>query len=248
MKTNYSTTKSACRYFRRITVLLCALVFAISALNINLTFAQCSIDSIISTDLCGGLCDGTIEIFASGGSGTYMYSIDNGVTFEACNLFTNLCSATYSVVIDDMSGCQDTNNVILTEPPALFAFTGAIDASCNGSCDGSMNVTAFGGSGAYTYFWNTTPVQTTSTATGLCAGSYDVAVQDANGCWAQGFGTVLEPTSIIDSTSSTNATSCGACDGTATVYASGGLPPYTYLWNDISFQTTATAIFLCTET
>ncbi|MBW8049919.1 MAG: hypothetical protein FVQ77_06200, partial [Cytophagales bacterium] len=246
MKTNYSTAKFACRGFRRFIILPCALIFAISILNTNVSSAQCSIDSVISTDDCGG-CVGTIEIFASGGSGAYKYSIDGGLTFEACNLFTGLCAGTYSNVINDMSGCQDTSNVIIITPPLLLAFmSGSIDASCNGSCDGSLQVMAFGGTPPYAYFWNTLPIQTTDIATGLCAGAYDVAVQDTNGCWAQGFGTILEPTPIIDSTSSTNATSCGACDGTATVYASGGLPPYFYAWNTSPAQTTSTATSLCT--
>lgn len=36
------------------------------------------------------------------------------------------------------------------------------------------------------------------------------------------------------------------CDGTATIVTTGGNPPYTYLWNDIRAQNTATAIELCT--
>ncbi len=40
--------------------------------------------------------------------------------------------------------------------------------------------TPAGGNGAYTYSWNTTPVQTTQTATGLAAGTYNVLVTDAN--------------------------------------------------------------------
>jgi len=45
-------------------------------------------------------------------------------------------------------------------------------------------------------------------------------------------------------TTSTDATD-GICDGTATVDVTGGVSPYTYLWDDLLAQTTQTAIDLC---
>ncbi len=243
-----STADFIYQRYNRFIVFVGALVFTVSILNTNVTFAQCSIDSIVSTDIsCNGLCDGTIEIFASGGSGTYMYSTDNGTTFQACNLFTDLCSSFYNIVVDDLTGCQAASTALLTEPSFLLAFiTDSINAFCNGFCDGSLQVTPIGGVFPYTYFWNTSPIQTAEIATGLCAGVYDVAIQDANGCWTQAFGTVSEPSPIIDSTSNIDATSCGSTDGTATVYTSGGTPPYTYLWNDPASQTTSVAAGLST--
>ncbi|UPK72152.1 gliding motility-associated C-terminal domain-containing protein [Chitinophaga filiformis] len=54
-------------------------------------------------------------------------------------------------------------------------------ATC-GNSDGSISITATGGAFPLTYSWNTTPVQTTETATDLPAGSYTCTVTDANGC------------------------------------------------------------------
>lgn len=60
---------------------------------------------------------------------------------------------------------------------------------CNGtcatagssSCDGTATVNVTGGATPYTYKWNDSQSQMTQTATGLCAGTYQVTVKDNNG-------------------------------------------------------------------
>lgn len=63
-------------------------------------------------------------------------------------------------------------------PPVAASVTMA-NVSCPTQCDGSATVTAKWGNPPYTYSWNTTPVQTTTTATGLCEGTYTVTVTDS---------------------------------------------------------------------
>ncbi|MBL4735300.1 MAG: immune inhibitor A [Flavobacteriales bacterium] len=53
---------------------------------------------------------------------------------------------------------------------------------------------------------------------------------------------------LIANASSTDETTAGANDGTGTAIATGGTPPYTYLWSDPASQTTATAIGLAPGT
>ncbi|HIN38968.1 MAG TPA: hypothetical protein EYM84_01700, partial [Flavobacteriales bacterium] len=60
----------------------------------------------------------------------------------------------------------------------------------------------------------------------------------SNGCTST-------PVLVIDSILSTNTSCFGICDGNATVYSSGGITPYTYLWNDQSGQTDSLATGLC---
>ena len=60
------------------------------------------------------------------------------------------------------------------------------DNICSGANAGSATAIAAGGTGPYTYSWNTTPVQTGPDATELSAGTYTVTVTDANGCIATG--------------------------------------------------------------
>ena len=55
-----------------------------------------------------------------------------------------------------------------TQPTAIAAgISSQTNVSCNGGNDGSATISASGGTPSYTYLWNTTPVQTTETVTGL---------------------------------------------------------------------------------
>ena len=50
---------------------------------------------------------------------------------------------------------------------------------------------------------------------------------------------------ITGTSSGVDASTCGACNGSATATPTSGAPPYTYIWDDPSFQTNATANALC---
>ncbi|PLX00090.1 MAG: hypothetical protein C0594_16135 [Marinilabiliales bacterium] len=76
--------------------------------------------------------------------------------------------------------------------------------------------------------------ETSQTVSSLCAGTYTVTVTDDAGCEATASGTVNSGSAALSASisASTNATCYGVCDGTATVLASGGSTPYTYLWSN----------------
>jgi hypothetical protein len=119
------------------------------------------------------------------------------------------------------------------------------DASAD-TCDGEVEAFATGGDSPYTYLWDDSNAQTNATATGLCAGVYTVLVIDANGDSTTTSGYVGQGGATITATTTSTDASSGICDGTATVTASGGIEPYTYVWDgNTSSQTTQTATGLC---
>jgi hypothetical protein len=89
--------------------------------------------------------------------------------------------------------------------------------------------------------WNTSPVQSSATATGLNATTYSVLTTDSQGCSSTT--TVAITSTLFTITTSKTVISCnGGSDGTGTATpASGGLAPYTYAWTTTPVQTTATA-------
>ncbi len=146
---------------------------------------------------------GTIDVAASGGSGTgYTYSID-GTNFQASNQFTGNLAGTYTVTTKDDKGCTSTCEVTLTEPTPLVA------GSCNyvqDLCqlgDGEIKIEVAGGVSPYNVAWSATPVAPNTTAGSLDQSSpqaipasggsvlftgatgnnqYSFIVTDANGC------------------------------------------------------------------
>jgi hypothetical protein len=132
------------------------------------------------------------------------------------------------------------DNINIGVDCALAVNTSATNALCNGECTGSATVSVPNGTSTYTYQWDAAANnQTTPTAVNLCAGTYNVTVTDATGCLAATQVTVTEPLALTVMTSSTDVTTAGADDGTATVTPSGGTTDYTYIWS--SGDDTATA-------
>ncbi|MBN2237640.1 MAG: T9SS type A sorting domain-containing protein [Bacteroidales bacterium] len=116
---------------------------------------------------CFGDSNGQIQITASGGlggtgSGTYQYSIDDGINWSDSNIFTGLIAGNYVVRVRDKVNTVNVTEaeiVEITQPSKLeFSFTKQ-DVTCNGSNDGSISFEAVGGiggngSGAYSYSVN----------------------------------------------------------------------------------------------
>ncbi|MBO3698687.1 SprB repeat-containing protein, partial [Roseivirga sp. E12] len=178
--------------------------------------------------LCKGATTGGIDITPSGGTAPYSYLWSNGATTQD---LTNVAAGNYSVTVRDASSCTTVLNVTITEPALVLNLSGTeTNATCNGSNNGSIDVTVTGGAGPYSYSWNTGAI--TEDITGLAPGNYSVSVTDANGCIKSIGFTITEPAPLAASPSKTDITCNAANDGTISVAVSGGTGPYTYSWAD----------------
>ena len=192
---------------------------------------------------CNSACDGTATLTASGGTAPFTYSwLPGGETTSA---ISGLCNGSYVGTVTDANGCSSTQNVSIIQPSALSATVTPANTSCFGGCDGAATASVNGGTGSYTYSWSTVPVQTTVTATGLCAGSYTLNVLDANNCGTNQFFSIAEPAQLQANITNVSPTCFGYCDGTASSSPIGGTGTYTYSWNTVPVQTTSTATGLC---
>ena len=171
--------------------------------------------------LCYNVCAGEIDITATGGTAAIQYSIDNGASFALNGTFPGVCAGTYDIVINDGGTCTYSTQAMIFEPALLATAIDVIDATCAGTCDGSISAVPFGGTGAYTYAW--TPAQTGNNplAQNLCVGPFSLTITDANGCSIDTTISVGSPPGIvITNVNATDVLCSGDCNGSITINAS----------------------------
>lgn len=204
----------------------------INAINVTAS-PSLSISSTMAS--CFGANDGSASVTATGGTTPYTYLWSNNETTSSIN---SIAAGYYTVTVTDNNGCSEIASVNINEPTAIAATFTTTNENC-GNADGTATVTASGGVGSYAYAWNTSPIQTGQTATGLSSGSYSVTVTDANAC-SQSFSVTISNTPGPSVTISTTNASCGNANGIATANVIGGTSPFSYSWNTTPVQTTQT--------
>ncbi|MEI6766035.1 MAG: gliding motility-associated C-terminal domain-containing protein, partial [Bacteroidota bacterium] len=185
---------------------------------------------------CNNASDGVITVTAAGGTGSYSYSLNGGLA-QSSNIFSGLASGSYLVSVNDAKGCifSIAVPIIISNPDAISATAvGSSQVSCKNSSDGSITVTAVGGTGAYSYSLNGGIFQTSNVFNGLSAGSYTVVVTDANGCsfTLPSPVVIANPAGLSATAAGSSQVSCNnASDGVITVTAVGGTGAYSYSLN-----------------
>jgi hypothetical protein len=87
--------------------------------------------SAVNPSCCEALKDGSITLNASGGTGAFMYSINNGTTYQTSNFFGNLTAGEYKWVVKDANNCVTSGMVTLRNPSDPLARPAAKTATAN---------------------------------------------------------------------------------------------------------------------
>lgn len=184
-----------------------------------------SVSRTITDVDCYGNATGSVAVSASGGTSPY----------SGTGTFTGLSAGSFSYPVTDANGCTANATGSVSQPAAaLVAVATATDAHCNGESNGSILVSATGGTTAYTG---------TGNFTGLAAGTYSFTVTDARGCTSTVADTVYQPAAVnVDVTTSAYT----VCNGTsATLTATGAT---TYAWSGSSLSATTGATVTASPT
>jgi uncharacterized protein (DUF2141 family) len=207
--------------------------------------------SASSTSTCNGG-GNSITLSTSDTLGTtYWFAGACGSTPIDSGSFTTVSptSSTWYYVSNFYNGVAslcDSVEIVVTSGPTT-AFTNVIDPTCFGLADGEATVSATGSAMPFTYAWSNSGA--TATTTGLGAGDYYVTVTDTNSCNTVDTVTISEPTELIGtSVVDSNVTCNGFTNGGATVSATGGTAPYTYIWTNAAITTSITGISAGTYT
>lgn len=199
-----------------------------------------TVSSILNTfPTCTPGNDANSIINVAGGTAPYSYSI-NGGTLQASNIFNNLGIGNYTISVLDANLCSVTTvTSIQASPLPVITSITATDATCVPGCDGSLTITASGGTAAYSYSSNGVNFQAANTLTGLCANTYTIIVMDALNCTVSTITPVATvPGPVLLGTTITNTSCNGVSNGAATINIFGGTSPYTYLLEPINLTNT----------
>ena len=133
-------------------------------------------------------------------------------------------------VVASQGLCRTIQNFEIKGPEDWYVEFNVLPVTCVGA-DGSATIRITGATAPYTYRWQNG--STGGTLTGLTVGSYQVTINDANGC------SIVDRFSVIDACLCTNfriasmiydKPTCGSNNGSVTATALNGRNPISYTW------------------
>lgn len=202
---------------------------------------------------CPGASDGQISVSVEGGSPdcagfdpecyNYDWTSCDPVNVPGSSFQDELPEGSYCVVVTDANGCIATTEIDMTDPPEIESAGEVSDyngfgVSCAGACDGFITPEVTGGNGNYIiYDWIQGDIgdndPEAETLTDLCPGIYELRIVDTNDCEDIITFEITEPDPLELTVDNVTPVSCfGYSDGAVSVTATGGVPTYTFDWND----------------
>lgn len=176
---------------------------------------------------CFGNCSGELNVTPNGGTSPYTFAM-NGASPVSSGQFQNLCEGFYTVEVFDVNNCSESRDFQIIEPDELeLSVVSFADEAC-GQVNGSIVLTAQGGTEPYTFTTGGINNGTDSTFSGLPASTYTLTVTDANGCTksvTQQIQNLNGPTASIVKVEDML---CFALPGSAIIGATSGQAPYSY--------------------
>ena len=199
------------------------------------------------TTTCYGKDQGIAVVQGAGGTLPYSYNWYNSgqVSFSFNDSVYGLFAGTYYAEVTDANGCDTfaTINVIQPQTP-LTASIQIMDVACKGDSTGYIVATAGGSYAPYSYYWLSGPDTlqaashpvniTRDSLKNLPTGSYELHIYDVWGCFESYSNVVSESTNPLVSTlNKIQDVDCfGDSTGSVQLIVNGGVPNYTYLWDN----------------
>ena len=181
------------------------------------------IDSILTTEpsSCGSA-DASIEIYVSGGTPNYTYSINGGQNFIAINNFNGLSAGSYDIVVQDAAGCQEFTQTITISDPSLVTIVSENVTPMGCGTLGEIEIIATGSGNPLSYSIDGgSTFSSNNLFTNLVEGNYDIEVWEGL-CTEFGGSYVLsDPTISIDSVNVIDGLCNSLSQGEIQIYASG---------------------------
>lgn len=212
---------------------------------------NCSIAGTTSVTnlVCAGSNTGSATVTVTGAGGPVTYQWSNGMQSQTIN---NLAAGNYTVTVSSGAGCSAVISAQVTTPqPVSVVVVSQNNPTCAGAQNGSISVTASGGSGQYTFHWSNGV--NSASISNIAAGSYTCTVTDGSGCTQTTSVQLSNPQSVaLAVTGIINVVCANDLTGSATMQATGGSAPYVFTWSNNAAGPTASGIgagvYTCTVT
>jgi hypothetical protein len=194
---------------------------------------------------CYGQDDGTAVISILSGEPPFNYQWSDRAPFPSSDTFnirTGMSKGTYYITVTDNNSNTSSTSVYIDGPSAsLSLLLQPSDLKCYQDGSGVIDLTVQGGTPPYTFSWSNGFEG--EDLVNIPKGTYSVMVTDAHDCTANDQSSVNEPDPFfISNISEDKSIYCfGENTGELTAHVSGGIPPYTYTWDDPGNQSTETA-------
>jgi SprB repeat len=203
---------------------------------------------------CFNSADGSVDLTAGGGTGTYIYKLTEAATANVLSnttgKFTNLAKGNYTAeVFNDLANCNDsgtlTGPLTITAPEPLAILITKEDVTCAGNSDGKLFAAVSGGNGNYMYKWErlfgtswSSLSATAAALTNMQPGTYKLTITDAKACSIESAEiTVNEPLPLMITNVLSTDIICLNDKGKITVDATGGNGNYIYQFSSDNKQT-----------
>ncbi|HXK63003.1 MAG TPA: gliding motility-associated C-terminal domain-containing protein [Bacteroidales bacterium] len=176
---------------------------------------------------CYDTCDGWAKVNPSGGFSPYSILFSNGIEDSVA---ANLCSGQYWVSIIDSIGCDTLIEFRIDSPSPFFINYELQHVSCHGDSTGFIHLTVMGATPPYEVLWSNG--DSGLYLNNLPAGIYTAQIFDANQCDTLLNFSIQQP-EAFGVEAEINQVSCfGYSDGSIHLQISGGISPYSVIWNN----------------
>jgi gliding motility-associated-like protein len=196
-------------------------------------------DSILSKKhtTCG-LNNGSIKVHAYEGLPPYYYTWSNGIVGPSSDSISNLAPGLYSCLVTDANNCSHVTSTYINASSPLDIQFYPSNTHCNLTDNGGVYSSILYSTQPIKYTWSNS--DTTSSIFGLSIGNYTLSVVDANGCLASDTVSIYDDGSPSLSIASYQPPLChGDSNGVIVFNGFGGVQPYKYSLDGVSFSTTA---------
>jgi len=186
------------------------------------------IDSVsIQMPSCNGGTNGSVHIYATGGTPPYTYAAGTG-GYGSSATITGLSAGGNTIYVKDANGCIKDTTVNISQPTAIVPHAFVRASVCNTLANGLITIGATGGTPGYTYALGSGSYISTGVFSPLAAGTYTLSVKDANGCIADIMVNVTDSLHVSGTFTVTPALCHNGASGIIVVDGLGGISPYTY--------------------